>query len=198
MAALEDAEASGAWPYSHWCYGYKARWAGSHLPRLSLPRHQSSTQLEKLSSWCPVGECSGSIFHQINIFFKDLFTPCFSLSIPAFGFISSEKKNPGLGTGWGSFVKDIGYRRFLLTVTDQKEMSSCTGLSALDHANSKFSTGYTTTGAGVCCCARHELIKRGGAHNSVPVCVGYADNTMTLYHLRRLSGRPPDYTLYTM
>lgn len=76
--------------------------------------------------------------------------------------VSSEKKDPGLGTGLASFVEDAGFRKYVLTVTDQKEMSSCTGLSALDHANSKFSAGYATTGAGICCCARHELIERGG------------------------------------
>jgi len=47
-------------------------------------------------------------------------------------------------------------------VTDQKEMSSCMGLSALNHANSKFLAGYATMGAGICCCARHEFIEQGG------------------------------------
>lgn len=76
--------------------------------------------------------------------------------------VSSEKKDPDLGSGWGSFVEDTSYRKYLLTKTDQKEMSSCTGLSALDHANSKFSKGYATTGAGIGVCARHEFIQRGG------------------------------------
>lgn len=76
--------------------------------------------------------------------------------------VSSEKKDPGLGTGWGFFVEDTAYRKYLLTVTDQKEILTCTGLSALDHANSKFSTGYATTGGGVCCCGRHELIEKEG------------------------------------
>jgi hypothetical protein len=34
--------------------------------------------------------------------------------------------------------------------------------------------------------------------HSVQICVRYTDNMMTLYRLRRLSGRPADYTLYTM
>jgi hypothetical protein len=34
-----------------------------------------------------------------------------------------------------------------------------------------------------------------GGH-SVQIHVRYVDNTMTLYHLRRLSGCPADYTLY--
>ena len=31
---------------------------------------------------------------------------------------------------------------------------------------------------------------------SVQICDRYADNTMTLYRLRRPSGCPPDYTQY--
>jgi len=34
--------------------------------------------------------------------------------------------------------------------------------------------------------------------HSVQIHVRYVDNTMTLYRLRRLSGRPADYTLYPM
>ena len=40
------------------------------------------------------------------------------------------------------------------------QMSTCTGLSALDHANSKFSRGYATTGVGVGMCMRHEFIQK--------------------------------------
>jgi hypothetical protein len=36
--------------------------------------------------------------------------------------VSSEKKDPGLGTGWAYFVEDEPYRKFLLTVTDQEEV----------------------------------------------------------------------------
>ena len=42
------------------------------------------------------------------------------------------------------------------------QMSTCTGLSALDHANSKFSQGYATTGVGERMCARHEFIQKNG------------------------------------
>jgi hypothetical protein len=42
-------------------------------------------------------------------------------------------------------------------------MSTCSGLSALDHANTKFSRGYGSTGAGMGLCARHEFIQRNGA-----------------------------------
>jgi hypothetical protein len=42
-------------------------------------------------------------------------------------------------------------------------MSTCSGLSALDHANTKFSRGYGSTGAGMGLCARHEFVQRNGA-----------------------------------
>jgi len=41
-------------------------------------------------------------------------------------------------------------------------MSTCSGLSALDHANSKHSKGYATTGI-VCTTCRHEFILPEGA-----------------------------------
>ena len=103
---------------------------------------------------------------------------CFRLK---WRIISSESKDPGLGTGWGYFVEDEPYREYILSVTDQDEvrffsgfcmfnfdlgiinqMSTCSGLAALDHANSKFSRGYATTGVGVGLCARHEFIQKNG------------------------------------
>ena len=79
--------------------------------------------------------------------------------------MSIEKKDPGLRTGWLYFVEDAPYCKYLLTVTDQKEILSCTGLSALDHANTKYNTGLATTGVGIGCCVRHELIELGGVGN---------------------------------
>ncbi|KAJ7630159.1 hypothetical protein B0H17DRAFT_1217935 [Mycena rosella] len=76
--------------------------------------------------------------------------------------ISSEAKDPGLGTGWGYVMENAPYRHFLLTVTDQKEMSTCSGLAALDYANTKFSRGYSTTGVGMGVCARHEFVQANG------------------------------------
>jgi hypothetical protein len=55
--------------------------------------------------------------------------------------VSSEKKDPGLGTGWGYFVEDEPYRKYLLTVTDQDEVrSSATLLQALCIVTSGFYT----------------------------------------------------------
>lgn len=41
-------------------------------------------------------------------------------------------------------------------------MSTCTGLAALDYANTKFSRGYSTTGVGMGVCARHEFVLPNG------------------------------------
>ncbi|KAJ7808144.1 hypothetical protein B0H14DRAFT_3482660 [Mycena olivaceomarginata] len=78
------------------------------------------------------------------------------------GLISSELKDPGLGTGMSYMLENVPYREYLLGVTDQKEMSTCSGLAALDYANTKFSRGYSTTGVGMGVCARHEFIQPNG------------------------------------
>ncbi|KAF8214216.1 hypothetical protein K438DRAFT_1956307 [Mycena galopus ATCC 62051] len=69
-----------------------------------------------------------------------------------------EAKDPGLATEWAYFTEDTPFRQYLLTVTDQKEMSTCSGLAALDYANTKFSHGYGSTGVGLRVCARHEFV----------------------------------------
>ncbi|KAF7295904.1 hypothetical protein HMN09_01134400 [Mycena chlorophos] len=76
--------------------------------------------------------------------------------------ISSERWDPALGAGWAYMVETAAYRAYLLTMTDQKEMSTCSGLAALDYANTKFSCGYSATGVGMGVCARHELVMPTG------------------------------------
>ncbi|KAJ3968607.1 hypothetical protein EV361DRAFT_972718 [Lentinula raphanica] len=76
--------------------------------------------------------------------------------------ISSWTVDPPLGDGWGYFVESVPYREFYMQMEDQNEMCTCTGLSALDHANTKYSTGYRATGVGMCTCARHEVVLRNG------------------------------------
>ncbi|KAJ7837785.1 hypothetical protein B0H14DRAFT_3459923 [Mycena olivaceomarginata] len=71
--------------------------------------------------------------------------------------VSSELKDPSLGWGWAYMVDAMLYRSYLLTITDQNEMSTCSGLAALDHANTKFSQGYAATGVGMGVCTRHEF-----------------------------------------
>ncbi|KAJ7576761.1 hypothetical protein C8J56DRAFT_1061475 [Mycena floridula] len=80
---------------------------------------------------------------------------CFRLKCK---IVSSDAKDPGLGPGWAYFVEDEPYREYWKTLGDQPDMSSCTGLSAVDHANTRFSRGYATTGVGLALCARHEII----------------------------------------
>ncbi|KAF7321778.1 CxC2 domain-containing protein [Mycena kentingensis (nom. inval.)] len=80
---------------------------------------------------------------------------CFRLKRRLF---SSWVRDPGLGTGWAYLVEALGYEKFIASVGEQKEMSSCSGLAALDHANDKFSRGYAATGVAMGICARHEFI----------------------------------------
>ncbi|KAF9488269.1 hypothetical protein BDN71DRAFT_1539350 [Pleurotus eryngii] len=77
--------------------------------------------------------------------------------------ISSVEKDPGLGVDWGYFVESEPFRQYLLSVTDQKEMSTCSGLAALDYANTKFSRGYAATGVCLGVCSRHEIVQQNGA-----------------------------------
>ncbi|KAJ7767601.1 hypothetical protein B0H14DRAFT_3096172 [Mycena olivaceomarginata] len=74
----------------------------------------------------------------------------------------NELKDPGLGTGWVYMLENTPFREYLLTVTDQKEMTTCSGLAALDYANTKFSRGYSTTGVGMGVCAWHEFVQPNG------------------------------------
>ncbi|KAJ3833337.1 hypothetical protein F5878DRAFT_646023 [Lentinula raphanica] len=72
--------------------------------------------------------------------------------------ISLWTVDPPLGDGWSYFVESEAYREFCKQMQDQNEMCTCTGLSALDHANTKYSSGYRATGMGMCTCARHEVV----------------------------------------
>ncbi|THU93273.1 hypothetical protein K435DRAFT_670546, partial [Dendrothele bispora CBS 962.96] len=76
--------------------------------------------------------------------------------------VSSEGRDPALGGGWGYFVEWEPYRRFLLSVTDQQELSTCSGLSTLTGAN-RDSRGYASTGVNLGVCARHEFVQANGA-----------------------------------
>ncbi|KAJ7901050.1 hypothetical protein B0H14DRAFT_3422958 [Mycena olivaceomarginata] len=97
-------------------------------------------------------------FQFLYIFFLAI-DACFRLKRR---LVSSVLKDPSLGSGWAYMVESVLYRQFLLTVTDQKEMSTCSGLAALDHANTKFSRGYAATGVGMGVCARHEFVQPNG------------------------------------
>ncbi|KAJ7590359.1 hypothetical protein C8J56DRAFT_783650, partial [Mycena floridula] len=76
--------------------------------------------------------------------------------------VSSDGKDPGLATGFAYFVEDPPYREYCQTLGEQTEMNSCTGLSAVDHANTRFLRGYAVTGVGLGLCTRHELVAKNG------------------------------------
>ncbi|KAJ7585741.1 hypothetical protein C8J56DRAFT_1053045 [Mycena floridula] len=77
--------------------------------------------------------------------------------------VSNDLKDPGLGTGWAYFLEDEPYRDYVATLGDQEEENTCTGLSAVDHANTRFSRGYAVTGVGLALCARHEFVGKNAA-----------------------------------
>ncbi|KAJ7840811.1 hypothetical protein B0H14DRAFT_3457824 [Mycena olivaceomarginata] len=87
------------------------------------------------------------------------FDACFRLKRR---LVLTELKDPSLGSGWVFLLQSVPYRKFLLTVTDQKEMSTCSGLAALDFAKTKFARGYSATGVGMGVCVRHEFVQPNG------------------------------------
>ncbi|KAF7319241.1 CxC2 domain-containing protein [Mycena chlorophos] len=72
--------------------------------------------------------------------------------------VSSELRDPALGSGSSYMVESAPYRAYLRTATNDQEMSTCSGLAALEQANTKFSKGYAATGVGMVVCARHEFV----------------------------------------
>ncbi|KAJ7846838.1 hypothetical protein B0H14DRAFT_2583881 [Mycena olivaceomarginata] len=64
--------------------------------------------------------------------------------------VSSEAKDPGLGTGWSYFVEDTLFQHFLLSVTDQQERLGGARLRQLP-------------GVGLGVCARHEFVLANSA-----------------------------------
>ncbi|KAF7795842.1 hypothetical protein EIP86_007009 [Pleurotus ostreatoroseus] len=62
--------------------------------------------------------------------------------------VSSNERDPALGSGWGYFVTDEPYREHVLQYANQEDISNCTGFAAISQANTKFSKGYAVTGIG--------------------------------------------------
>ncbi|KAL1749892.1 hypothetical protein FB107DRAFT_280174 [Schizophyllum commune] len=84
--------------------------------------------------------------------------------------VSSVAKDPRLVDGGAYMVQGAPYESFLKTVGSQEETtSSCSGLSALEHANTKYAKGYAETGKGIGVCARHEFVQPNGV---VPLQAG--------------------------
>ncbi|KAF7795849.1 hypothetical protein EIP86_007016 [Pleurotus ostreatoroseus] len=76
--------------------------------------------------------------------------------------VSDETKDPVIDDGLAYFVQERPYKEQIAKYAGQKSMAVCTGLSALDHADSKFHTGYAATGVGACICGRHEFMLPNG------------------------------------
>ncbi|KAJ7870752.1 hypothetical protein B0H14DRAFT_3439844 [Mycena olivaceomarginata] len=76
--------------------------------------------------------------------------------------ISSWLADPSIQDGWAYFTRSVPYGEFVETLGEQKEMSTCTSLAALDHANTKYAQGYAATGCGMITCGRHEIVCKNG------------------------------------
>jgi hypothetical protein len=92
--------------------------------------------------------------------------------------ISSWLRDPSIQDGWAYFIRSLTYEEFVKTLGKQTEvsstelrgdpladcaqMSTCTSLAALDHANTKYSQGYAVTGCGMVTCGRHEIVCKNG------------------------------------
>ncbi|KAJ7354143.1 hypothetical protein DFH08DRAFT_912737 [Mycena albidolilacea] len=113
----------------------------------------------ELAVECTVCWEDASLADQFLYIFFIALNACFRLKRR---MILSEIKDPGLGTGWAYVTENLPYQHYLLGVTDQKEMSTCSGLAALDYVNTKFSRGYSTTGVGMGMCARHKFVQPNG------------------------------------
>ncbi|KAJ7306264.1 hypothetical protein DFH08DRAFT_824713 [Mycena albidolilacea] len=87
------------------------------------------------------------------------FDACFRLKRKK---ISSWAADPSIQDGWAYFTAWKEYGPFVNTLGEQTEMSTCTGLAALDHANTKYAQGYAATGCGMVTCGRHEVVAKNG------------------------------------
>ncbi|THU75671.1 hypothetical protein K435DRAFT_563222, partial [Dendrothele bispora CBS 962.96] len=87
------------------------------------------------------------------------FDACFRLKRKK---VSSWTRDPSLQDGMAYFVEIQPYLAWVKKMQEQKEMSTCTGLSALDHANTKYHEGYDDTGKVAGLCARHEVLQKNG------------------------------------
>ncbi|KAJ7788499.1 hypothetical protein B0H14DRAFT_2398363, partial [Mycena olivaceomarginata] len=144
---------------------------GNDPERLSLETHQGELAVDCLA--CPkVGVNLPEGWEQASPEERFLYTvywamdACFRLKGKN---ISSWSVDPSIQDGWAYFTKwggSEGYGEFVKTLGQQQEvrlqMSTCTGLVALDHANTKYSQGYRVTGCGMVTCGRHEIVAKNG------------------------------------
>ncbi|KAL1724918.1 hypothetical protein EV714DRAFT_240356 [Schizophyllum commune] len=99
--------------------------------------------------------------------------------------VSSIEKDPRLMDGSAYIVQRAPFDEWIKKAGNQADVtSSCSGLSALEHANTKYSKGYAETGKGIGVCARHEFVQPNGI---VPLQAGerYANMDYALGSLLR-------------
>ncbi|KAF9513520.1 hypothetical protein BS47DRAFT_1362379 [Hydnum rufescens UP504] len=63
-----------------------------------------------------------------------------------------------LGSGWAYFVENQEYKKYIAQHVTEKDISTCSGLAALNHANMKSSKGLCITGVVASTCARHGFL----------------------------------------
>ncbi|KAJ6516514.1 hypothetical protein C8R45DRAFT_809791 [Mycena sanguinolenta] len=134
-----------------------------HLMLLKRPSGVEGTQQGELVVECPACPRPGvnlpAGWEDVSIKDRFLYTlfialdACFRLKRR---LVSSELKDPDLGSSWAYMVETVPYRDYL------PGMNTCSGLAALDYANTKFSWGYSTTGVGMAVCRRHEFVQPNG------------------------------------
>ncbi|TRM55258.1 hypothetical protein BD626DRAFT_553106 [Schizophyllum amplum] len=117
---------------------------------------------------CPIpGENLPEGWDKISVFLAIALDACFRLKRRQ---VSSVEKDPRLLDGGAYIVQQQPFDNWIKTADKQDETtSSCSGLSALENANSKFAKGYAETGKGIGVCARHEFVQPNGV---VPLQVG--------------------------
>ncbi|KAF7348390.1 CxC2 domain-containing protein [Mycena sanguinolenta] len=147
--------------------GTRAGRVSNRLPSVPTPEHKFARRVGGRASGAKVCPSQRTIRFRPtqDLMYRFLYTlfivldACFRLKQR---LVSSELKDPDLGPGWAYMVETEPYREYLRGVTSQKEMNTCSGLAALDYANTKFSRGYSTTGVGMGVCARHEFVQPNG------------------------------------
>ncbi|KAF9472815.1 hypothetical protein BDN70DRAFT_818108 [Pholiota conissans] len=79
--------------------------------------------------------------------------------------VSNYSADPGLGDGWAYMVGRRLYELYILSQTDQEDISTCVGFQALAQAFTRFARGLRYTGVGGAFCGRGEMILPNGIGN---------------------------------
>ncbi|KAJ8469906.1 hypothetical protein ONZ45_g16729 [Pleurotus djamor] len=75
---------------------------------------------------------------------------------------ANEVSDEPLGSGWGYFVEDRGYRDHLSSYVTEADTSTCIAFQALLQKETRVTTGHRCSGVGGVICARHESVRPNG------------------------------------